>query len=75
MQQEQTVKNEQKGSDRQERECSLSGKAACLSRRKGKKGGQVLETATIERMQGPEVMVALTHGPEFWDTPPCVHFP
>ena len=75
MQQEQTVKNEQISSSRQERECCLSRVAAYLSRMRRKQAGQVLEAATIEQMQSPEVIVALNYGLKFGDTPPCVHFP
>ena len=59
MQQAQTVKNEQIGSDRREREreCYLSRVAACLSRMRRKKTGQGLAAATVEQMQSPEVMV------------------
>lgn len=59
MQQEQTVKNEQIGSDRQqrERESYLSRVAACLSRIRRKKPGQGLSAATVKQMQSTEVMV------------------
>ena len=59
IQQEQTVKNEQIGSDRRQRERAsyLSTVVACLSRIRGKKPGQVFAAATVKQMQSPEVMV------------------